>query len=286
MLRQIVLIPNATKQIPSALLLQLMQILQEGNCTVRALEESRKILRAQEANIRFGTEQDVFSGAELILVLGGDGSILDAARRSLSYRIPIAGINLGRLGYLAAMEPDELPLLAQLLAGNGTVEDRFMLDVQILRNGSAMKMHTPALNDAVLSNGPVPKLLSFDLYCDGELAESCYADGVIAATPTGSTAYSLSAGGPVLEPKLECICATPICPQMTRNRPVIFGGDSVLEIRNIKTRSNTVYLTVDGQESVSLLPGDVIRIFRSAYTTRLVRMKKDGFLSALRRKLS
>ena len=163
-----------------------------------------------------------------------------------------------------------------------------MLDVRIEREGvENISVPLPALNDVVLTNGPVPKLLTFSLFCNGEIVESCFADGMIFATPTGSTAYSFSAGGPVLDPSLRCFCATPICPQRMNNRPVIFGGDSVLELRGFSMRGeNKMFLSVDGRDNFLLRKNDSVRITRSAYCTRLIRVKKGGFLHALRSKLS
>ena len=163
-----------------------------------------------------------------------------------------------------------------------------MLDATIIRGETVLNAEIPALNEIVLTNGPVPKLLSFELYCDGELAENCYADGMILSTPTGSTAYSLSAGGPVVDPRMDCICATPICPQTMNNRPVLFDGASVLEWRNMITRSSEtkVYLSIDSRECYILEAGDAVRITHSSCRTSLIRVKKGGFLSALRRKLT
>ncbi|MBQ7940103.1 MAG: NAD(+)/NADH kinase [Clostridia bacterium] len=285
--KRIVLMPNTEKNIDPQWMNSLVFHLHEIGCDLRAPESSRRMFSQAEACIAFFEDKDpLYEKADLILVFGGDGSIIRAARSSVGREIPIAGINCGRLGYLAEIESNETDLLDAIVTGEGIIERRIMLDVQILREDTILGVDTPALNDIVLTNGPLPKLLSFGLYCNGELVENCYADGMILAAPTGSTAYSMSAGGPILDPCLNCICATPICPQTMNNRPVIFSGDSTLEFRNISSRGNTAFLSIDGQESIMLHPTDTVRIFRSPYHTNLIRIKQGGFLSALRRKLS
>ncbi len=282
---RVVLMPNLEKQIDPALIRSLVQRITNAGAALAAPENGRPILAGSADRISFLPEERLYDGAELLLVLGGDGSIIEAARRSVGRQIPIAGINLGRLGYLAEIEPNELELVDAVLRGEAQVDERIMLDVAIVRGGEEIGVGKPALNDVVLTNGPVPRLLSFELRCDGELVEECYADGMILATPTGSTAYSLSAGGPVLDPCLDCICSTPICPQSMNNRPIIFGGASVLELRCMRTRGgNVVHLSLDGRESVRLECGDTVRVRHSEYRTPLIRVKKGGFLSALRRK--
>ena len=285
--KRIVLMPNTEKNIDPQWMNSLVFHLHASGCELRAPESSRRMFSRSEDCIAFHEDKDpLYEKADLILVFGGDGSIIRAARSSVGREIPIAGINCGRLGYLAEIESNETDLLDAIVAGEGIIERRIMLDVQILRVDTILGVDTPALNDIVLTNGPLPKLLSFGLYCNGELVENCYADGMILAAPTGSTAYSMSAGGPILDPCLNCICATPICPQTMNNRPVIFSGDSTLEFRNISSRGNTAFLSIDGQESIMLHPTDTVRIFRSPYHTNLIRIKQGGFLSALRRKLS
>lgn len=285
--KRIVLIPNTEKNIDPRWMSGLARHLCELGCELRSTENSRPMLADAVECITFTDDKDaLYAYADLLLVFGGDGSIIRAARSSAGREIPIAGINCGRLGYLADLEQNDTELLDAIIAGEGIIERRIMLDAQVVREDTVIGVDTPALNDIVLTNGPLPKLLSFGLYCNGEMVENCYADGMILAAPTGSTAYSMSAGGPILDPCLNCICATPICPQTMNNRPVIFSGDSTLEFRNIVTRGNTAFLSIDGQESIMLHPEDTVRVFRSPYHTNLIRIKKGGFLNALRKKLS
>lgn len=223
---------------------------------------------------------------DLIVVLGGDGTIIEAAKATAGFNIPIFGINYGKIGYLADAESVEESYIEDVLNGNCKVEKRMTLDVAVIRSGRVVHGEFNALNDVVLSNGPVPHLLSFELHCNGFLSQNIRSDGLILATPTGSSAYSMSAGGPVVDPEMQCIIGTPICPHSLHVRPVVFKGSSVIEIRNATCRTNKIYLTVDGKETVEIDDGDIIRIAKSDRVVPLVRIKEQGFLNVLFTKLS
>lgn len=228
--------------------------------------------------------QDDFTGADLLVVLGGDGSILRAARKAAPDGIPILGINRGRIGYMTELEVSELDMLSAMFQGNYTLDTRMMLSVEIIRRGTILQSMT-ALNDAVVSNGVISRIAHVELYCNSRKAGHYYADGLICATPTGSTAYSLSAGGPVIDPKLDCICVTPVSPQSLHARPMIYSADSVLEIHDNQQTRGELYLTVDGDENHRLEDGDTVRVTRSKTVTRLLRIKKDGFYDVLHHKM-
>lgn len=236
--------------------------------------------------VEYTEKNELFTEAELAVVMGGDGSIIEAARRSAGLSVPIIGINFGTLGYLAELEFGEIDMLEQVLDGDFKIEERMMLDFGIVRGGETVKSEKPCLNDIVLSNGPVSRLSGFDLYCDGIYVARYAADGVIISTPTGSSAYSMSAGGPLIYQTMECICATPICPHSLTLKPVIFKGDAVLEIRNASCRENSMFITADGRSNIEVFSDDVITIKKSDTSTRLVRVKNGGFMSVLHRKLS
>ncbi len=286
LLKNIVLLPNLSKQIDPVLVRNLIMRMEEAGCSIRSDEACRGFLSEIADCAYYSDDCSLMDGADVIFVLGGDGSIIQAAHRSVGLGIPIVGINCGRLGYMAEIEIGELELVDQVLSGDFTIEERMMLHVEAHHGADVRTFSAPALNDVVLTNGPIPRLLYFALVCDDELVEHCYADGMILSTPTGSTAYSMAAGGPVLDPRLDCICATPICPQTMNNHPIIFGGNSVLEVRNIKSNGNVIYLSEDGRESMTVEENDFIRITHSSCRTPLIRVKKGGSLSALRRKLS
>ena len=219
--------------------------------------------------------------ADLVFVLGGDGSIMRAARCVSARDIPILSINLGRVGYMAELKPEEIPLIAAYFEGHYTVDERMMLDVQPL-NG---KKRALALNDAVVTGSTVAHMVSMELQANAMHVANYHADGLILSTPTGSTAYSMAAGGSVIDPGLNCICATPICPYSFRSRPLVFRPDTVLDVYN-NSKDETANVTVDGSECYPLEIGEGVRITRSATITRLIRIKPDCFFSVLNAKLS
>ncbi len=239
------------------------------------------------SRVCYNTDTNIdFSDIDLIVVLGGDGTIIDAARATTGLEIPVFGINYGKIGYLADAESIDESHIENILEGNCRIEHRMTLDVSVIRSGKVVHGVYNALNDVVLSNGPIPHLLSFELYCNGVLSQSIRSDGIILATPTGSSAYSMSAGGPVVDPEMNCIIGTPICPHSLQVRPVVFKGSTVIEILNSKCRTNNIYLTVDGKDTAEILDGDVIRVERSRTSVPLVKVKEQGFLNVLFTKLS
>ena len=227
-----------------------------------------------------------YNNAELVIVFGGDGTIIKAAREFSPYGTPVLGINTGTLGYLAELAPDETNLIEQILYGNFRIEQRMMLDVQIESKNQTITPKLPAINEVVISNGPISRLIKYDLFCDGIQIQSSRADGIIIATPTGSTAYSMSAGGPVADPSLDCIITTPICPFALNQRPVIYGANTILEISSVACRENEVYLTIDGSEVYRSSPEDRIIIKRSTVKSKLVRIRHRSFLEVLHEKMS
>ncbi len=226
---------------------------------------------------------------ELIIVLGGDGSIMRASHYAAEISAPLLGINLGKVGYLAELETSEIPLLSDIFSGAYTVEERMMLKVEHLRGGKQVSEPLSALNDAAIAHGIVTKLTKLDLYCNGTISCSYRSDGIVVSTPTGSTAYSLSAGGPVIDPELSGICVTPVCSHSLWARPVIFSDKSVIEIINRCERGGDLNLTVDGGDTVQLEPDDVIRITKSSSKTKLLRFNKHdnrSFYRVLYKKMS
>ena len=231
-------------------------------------------------------EAKSFEGADYLVVLGGDGSMIQVARTTMFLEIPIVGINYGTIGYMTALSKDNIEKLHEILLGKHVLQNRMMLDIDVIKDDKSLKAYSRSLNEVVVSNGPIPHLVEFDLYCDGNLCQQIRSDGIIIATPTGSSAYSMSAGGPIMDPALACICATPICPHHLNARPVIFGGDSVLEIRNARCRNNYIYLSVDGKEVFEIANGDVVRIAKSKYTAPIVSLGENSFIEVLNSKLS
>lgn len=229
---------------------------------------------------------ELYREAEAIVVLGGDGSLLDAARRAAPHGKPLLGINMGHLGYMAELEMSEIALLERLVQDDFEIDRRAMLHVTVKKDGGGVRAEAYALNDAVISNGSVARIVDLELYADGELVTQYRADGVIVATPTGSTAYSMSAGGPVTDPHLSCFCVTPVCSHSLTARPIIFRDDAALALRNTCQREKMLYLSVDGRINLEIYRGDVVTFSRSTTDTRFIRFKKSGFYSRLKSKMN
>lgn len=229
------------------------------------------------------------SSPDMIIVLGGDGTIMKAARRGAVIGAPILGIDLGRVGYLAELSPDDDEGLTRVLNGEYSIEKRMMLEVTAVINGKPEDESRVAINDVVISHGKLSHLLETEIYCDGSSLGRYRSDGFIVSTPTGSTAYSLSAGGPVLAPNLKGICLTPICPHSLTARPIIVPENSNIEIKYVSPTDSRSHLTVDGVESAVLTRGDCLKIRRSSLTADFVRTDKGrekSFYDVLREKMS
>ena len=223
--------------------------------------------------------------AHLIVTLGGDGTILHLAKLAALHRIPMLGINMGGLGFLAELEVSSLEAMRGLQGWNFPVEERMMLDVAVLRDGKQIYT-SMGLNEAVIREGPISHVIHLKISSDGKHLADIAGDGVIVATPTGSTAYSMSAGGPILEPRLDCICLTPICPHTPGSRPILVRGDTVIELCRIVSKDTAVYISTDGSEVSTVCHGDTVRITRADHVTKLIRLKDEGFLGVLRDKFS
>ncbi len=249
-----------------------------------------RILRMNRGKVQFTflPMDEVYESADLMVVLGGDGTILETARRAATRGTPILGINLGRVGYMAELEMSELDLLDKLFSDEPayTVEHRSMLHVELLNTSGEVRTTAYGLNDAVITNGSIARIVDVELSENGIPVTTCRSDGLIVATPTGSTAYSMSAGGPVADPRVKCFCVTPICPHTLSNRPIIFPDTAVLEIKNICQREKMLFLTVDGRTNCELYRGEVVRITKSPLETRLIRVKEWGFYHKLRTKMN
>ena len=217
---------------------------------------------------------------EVAIVLGGDGALLKAARLVAPHGIPILGVNLGRLGFLTEVEPSELEgALARLFAGEYEIEERLMLRARVRRRGEWVASFF-GLNDAVVTRGVFARVISFETYVDEHLVGTFRADGVIVSTPTGSTAYSLSAGGPIVNPKVEALIVTPICPHTVGARTLVTGPSERVRIR-LSAKAQDAMLTVDGQEGESLQAEDEVHVERAPKPARLVKMKERAFYTLL-----
>ena len=229
--------------------------------------------------------EEIPAMVDLIIVLGGDGTLISVARQVGALNVPIVGVNLGRLGFLTEITRDELPdMLDRLIKGDFQVSDRMMLDSFIHRNGEVVGQYT-VLNDVVINKGALARIIDMEAYVDGRHLSSYKADGLIVSTPTGSTGYSLAAGGPIIYPEINSLLISPICPHMLTNRPIVVWSRSVIEIE-VKFEDDVVFFTADGQVGRKLLPGDRVEVRRSESRTRLVTSPSKDYFEILRTKLS
>jgi NAD+ kinase len=226
--------------------------------------------------------------ADLVIALGGDGTLLHTTHLVGSSQIPLLGVNLGGLGFLTEITLKELyPVLRKILKGKFEIEERMMIKATIGNQSSAVKKSGSlvALNDIVINIGTLARVINLEIYINGEYISTYTADGLIISTPTGSSAYSLSAGGPLLNPRMKAIILTPICPHALAIRPLVISQEEKVRIL-VKSDHNDIKLTVDGQESFSLNSGQKIEIEKAPYSLKLVKPEKKSFYEILRKKLN
>jgi NAD+ kinase len=228
--------------------------------------------------------EQVPEGCQLLVVLGGDGTLLAAARALRGREVPLFAVNLGGLGFLTAITTDEIyPELERAFRGEHRIGRRRMLHCELARGGETLATYE-ALNDVVLTKASLARMIDLDAYVDEQLVCAYKADGLIISTPTGSTAYSLSAGGPIIFPRVGALCLTPISPHMLTNRPVIVPDASVIKIVNHAADGES-YLTIDGQTGEPLKRGDHVMCRRSSHVLQLIRPPRSMFFDVLRQKL-
>ncbi|MGA2736836.1 MAG: NAD(+)/NADH kinase [Bryobacteraceae bacterium] len=228
--------------------------------------------------------EEVPQGCDLVIVLGGDGTLLSAARAIGNREIPLFAVNLGGLGFLTAITIDELyPELERALRGEHRIGRRKLLHAEVRRGGAIVSRYE-ALNDVVLTKAAIARIIDLDTFVDQQFVCAYKADGLIVSTPTGSTAYSLSAGGPIIFPSVPTICLTPICPHMLTYRPVLVAETSEVEVR-CRGEDESVYLTIDGQIGEPLKKDDCVVCRSSQYALHLIRPPRMMFFDVLRQKL-
>lgn len=221
---------------------------------------------------------------EAVVVLGGDGTLLSVARIPASEKVLIIPVNLGGLGFLTEIRAEEIfTLLEQIIAGRYTIDSRMLLEVVLFRNGVPHETHR-ILNDVVINKGAMARIIDLETTVNGLYLNTFKSDGLIICTPTGSTAYSLSAGGPIIYPSLRCISITPICPHTLTNRPIILPDDSVVQIR-LKSEQEDVFLTMDGQIGIRLQKEDYIEVKKSGSSMSLVKSPFCDYFEVLKEKL-
>jgi NAD+ kinase len=261
---------------------ELVRWLAERGVKVRVDTETATYLSGG-ASLQVIARDRVAEDAQLLIVLGGDGTLLSAARALGGRDIPLFAVNLGNLGFLTAITVDELyPELERVLAGDYEISRRQMLHTELWRKDAIVGFYD-ALNDTALAKADIARIIDLEVHIDDQLMCHYKADGLIVSTPTGSTAYSLSAGGPIMVPDVAAICITPICPHMLTNRPVIVPSDAVIQLTLCS--DSPTFLTVDGQVGQQLERNDRVVCRRSGQTVNLIRPHGANFFDVLREKL-
>lgn len=278
----VVLFPNFTK--PNALptAQELCLKLHELGVDIYTDSEYKKDFSG-ESFINYGSMDKIAAECEAIIAIGGDGTILKASHYASEYDKPLLGVNTGHLGFMASMEIDELDNISRLKTHDYKIESRMMIDVALMRENAVISNYT-ALNDVVVAR-PFSNLCSYEISTDGIIVSSIRSDGVVFSTPTGSTAYALSAGGPIVEPLMETIQMTPVCPHSLSSRPMLFTADRRLEIRHFSSDDNEIYFSVDGKFECSFGRNDHLVISRSNKRLRLIDIKGNSFFDAVNNKL-
>lgn len=276
-MKNLILTPNPYRDKNFHTLRCAMQILKDEGFQVKAclpfeVERSCELPK----DIRFSRLDREMGNADLVICFGGDGTILHIAKAATKRGLPLLGVNIGTLGFMAELESTELDKLRLLAEGKYTIDNRMMLDVTVQREREII-FHDICLNDAVITKGAVARIVHLAVKCDGIQAMECGGDGVIISTPTGSTAYSLSAGGPIVEPEAESIIITPICSHDVASRCIVASGKRVVTVSMTSASRRNAYLSVDGGKTLRLNMGDVVTIKKSKLETRLVRLNDRSF---------
>lgn len=234
-------------------------------------------------DLRFHRLDRELPGADAAICFGGDGTILHIAKQATRYGVPVLGVNIGTMGFMAELECTELDQLSRLATGDYSIDSRMMLDVTVTRERNII-FHEQCLNDAVITKGAVARIVHLSVACDGVQAMECGGDGVIVATPTGSTAYNLSAGGPIVEPEANNILVTPICAHDMGSRCMVTSDKRVITVELTRNARRNAYVSVDGGKALRMNIGDVTTIRKANRETKLIRLKDRSFYDVVRMK--
>lgn len=252
------------------------------NCHVYVSDEYAK--RLADCQVVFQDSEKLMECCDVAIAIGGDGTTLRIAKKAAFYKKCVLGINGGRLGFMSGMEADELSLLKNVVYGRYTVDERMMLRADIMRKGRQTETFH-CLNDAVVTRGDYARLIDVNIHCEERPVWDMRADGVIVSTPTGSTAYSMAAGGPVVSPDADCFVVTSICPHSLIDRSIVFPSSKALYVTVKNDVDNNSIFTADGKLPVQIDSHTVVRISKSEYTARLIKVKPDNFYEILKKKI-
>jgi len=283
-MRRVILSPNPYRDKGFRTVLAAQKILQDAGLETRIclpfeVDKSFELPK----DIRFSRLDREISNAEMVVCFGGDGTILHMAKTATRHKIPILGVNIGTMGFIAELESTELDQLPRLATGDYTLDSRLLLDVTVRRNQDVI-FHDIALNDVTVTKGAVARIVHLNVRCDGVQAMEFGGDGVILATPTGSTAYSLSAGGPIVEPDARNILITPICAHDVMTKCIVASDKRVIDVQLASTARRNAFLSVDGGRAVKLNMGDVATVCCSRMETKLIRLKDRSFYDVVSNK--
>ena len=276
-LKKAVLAPNPYRDMNFQTVREAARILKNAGMEVRIclpfeVDKSYELPR----DLKFTRLDKELIGASVVICFGGDGTILHMAKAATRHGIPILGVNIGTMGFMAELESSELSKLEQLAAGDYKIDKRMMLDVTVHRDRDII-FHDICLNDVAITKGAVARIVHLAVKCDGVQAMECGGDGIIVATPTGSTAYSLSAGGPIVEPEAQNILITPICAHDVGSRCIVASDKRVITVGMVRNARRSAFLSVDGGKAQRLNMGDVATIRKSKLETKLLRLKNTSF---------
>ena len=280
-MKHIVLTPNPYRDKGFHTARTAMKILQRAGLEVQLclpfeVDRSYELPR----DLRFSKLERELPNAECVICFGGDGTILHMAKSATRKNVPILGVNIGTMGFMAELESTELQELSRIATGDYVIDQRMMLDVTVHRDRDII-FHDIGLNDVVITKGAVARISHLSVKCDGVEAMQCGGDGIIVATPTGSTAYSLSAGGPIVEPEAKSILVTPICAHDVMSRCMVTAGRRTITVELVKNTRRNAYLSVDGGKAVRLNTGDITTIKKSTLEAKLIRLKDRSFYDVL-----
>ena len=283
-MKNVILTPNPYRDRNFQTVRNAIQILKDAGISVSVclpfeVDRSYELPR----DIRFSQLEQELPNADAVICFGGDGTILHMAKAATKKNIPILGVNIGTMGFLAELENSELDRLAQLAEGKFTIDKRMMLDVTVHRDRDII-FHDICLNDVVITKGAVARIVHIAVQCDNVQAMEFGGDGVIVATPSGSTAYSLSAGGPVVEPEANSIIITPICAHDIVSRCIVASDKRVVTVKMTQNARRNAFLSVDGGKAMRLNMGDVVTVQKSRLETRLVKLNDRSFYDVVNTK--
>ena len=283
-MKRVILSPNPYRDKQFQTLREAMAVLKDSGIDVRVclpFEVDRTYDLPRD--IRFCRLDRELPNADMAICFGGDGTLLHMAKAATRQGIPILGVNIGTMGFMAELESGELSLLSKLATDDYIIDNRMMLDVTVHRDRDII-LHDLCLNDVAITKGAVARIVHLKVDCDGVQALECGGDGIIVATPTGSTAYSLSAGGPIVEPDAHSILITPICSHDVASRCIVASDKREITVALTRNSRRNAYLSADGGKTVRMNIGDVAKIRKSKMTTKLVRLKDRSFYDVVNMK--